>query len=598
MDPEFIPQDLVRCGLCETPIPPMHCDICHINLCNACVVDHLSDESKDHKVVTFNKRGSTINYPKCQKHSKISELLCNHCNVPICSSCVSSGDHDQHKKLDILKEYRNKKELIEKDIRELENSIYRKYEEAAANIPVQKTDVRNHTQKLKTARDKQGEALHTEIDNIIQGMKSEINEMDAQHIAAIDRHENAINHAITEITQVILDLHNLLDSNDVCLVAEYTPRNEEFRSLPVQFQVTLLTFTPSKIQRAQVYEQIGALSKLATTHQARQINKHPAIKRGEQDDPIIKPGAVSSPPAKPLLEDPEEHSSPIKSPGTVTFPPARSFIDVPRLLAEIQTQYGRFHILQSVSCQNDSELWTCGSNSKVRLYNLKGKLLKTIPVRAKSKNCPLDIAVTRSEDLVYTDFEDSSIKLVRGNQTWTLITLRGGWFLRGWRPRGVCSTSSGDLLVIMTSDDGKQTKLVRYTGCTEKHSIQWDDQDKPLYLPNGIKYLCENKNLDICVTDHDAHAVVVVSTAGKFRFRYTGPSKFNPTGITTDSQANILISEVKNHRIHIIDQDGHFLRFIDKHGLRGPWGLCMDSRDNLIVAEKDTGKVKKIQYYK
>ena len=100
------------------------------------------------------------------------------------------------------------------------------------------------------------------------------------------------------------------------------------------------------------------------------------------------------------------------------------------------------------------------------------------------------------------------------------------------------------------------------------------------------------------MTDCDAHAVVVDSTTGKFRFRYTGPTKFNPTGITTDSQANILISEVKNHRIHIIDQDGYFLRFIDKHGLRGPWGLCMDSRDNLIVAEKDTGKVKKIEYYK
>ena len=442
MDPEFIPQDLVRCGLCETPIPPMHCDICHINLCNACVVDHLSDKSKeDHIVVTFNKRGSTINYPKCQKHSKISELLCNHCNVPICSSCVSSGDHDQHKKLDNLKEYRNKKELIEKDMRELKNSIYPKYEEAAANIPVQKADVRNHTQKLKTALDKQGEALHTEIDNIIQGMKSEINEIDAQHIAAIDRQEDAIDHAITEITQVILDLHNLLDSNDVCFISEYIPRNEEFRSLPVQFQVTLLNFTSSKIQRAQVYEQIGSLSKLATTHQARQINNDPAIKRGEQDDPIIKPGAVSSPPAKPLLEDPEEHSSPIKSPGTVTFPPARSFTDVPRILAEIQTQYGRLHILQSVACQNDSELWTCGSDSNVRLYNLKGKLLKT--VRTKSRNCPLDIAVTRSEDLVYTDFEDSSIKLVRGNQTWTLITLRGvgGGFLGGGDPV-VCAVLS------------------------------------------------------------------------------------------------------------------------------------------------------------
>ena len=91
----------------------------------------------------------------------------------------------QHKTEDLLKVMAEKEELIRKDLQELEEIIYHKYQEAATNIPDQRADVNKRSQKLTTALDKQGEALHTEIDTIIQGMKSD--DMDAWHKSAIDR---------------------------------------------------------------------------------------------------------------------------------------------------------------------------------------------------------------------------------------------------------------------------------------------------------------------------------------------------------------------------------------------------------------------------
>ncbi|XP_078340633.1 uncharacterized protein LOC111109096 [Crassostrea virginica] len=153
--------------------------------------------------------------------------------------------------------------------------------------------------------------------------------MDAQHIAAIDIEEDAINHTIPEITQVIPDLKRLLkrllDTSDVCLVSDYTSMTEEFKGLPGQFQVTLPTFTPQEINREKIHRQIGSLSELDITY-------HVEI-----------------------------------------------FLSEPRIL---KVYRGELYRLNSVSCLSDSELWTYGDINIMELYNLQGKLLRSVHTKS------------------------------------------------------------------------------------------------------------------------------------------------------------------------------------------------------------------------
>nr|XP_022334074.1 uncharacterized protein LOC111131037 [Crassostrea virginica] len=570
MDPRYSAQDVVRCALCRDAVAPLYCNVCHTHLCGDCVTKHFSDKSKVHNVVPLEQFLSTLNYPKCPTHpTKQCELQCEQCDIPICISCISSGKHIGHKQLEIFADFESKKEVLRRDLQELEK-IFPKYQESAAIIKTQKTDQLKHSQKLTSQLNIQGEALHREIHTIIQRKQAEIDEMNAQHLAAIEKQEAVINKALHEIKQVIQELKSLLDTSDVGLVSKYRSRIAEFRKLPHKLKISLPNFLPQKINREELLKQFGSFSPLS-------------IETEEQGYTVPSPGAESSPPVRPLL-------------------------DVPRLITDIPTS--GYVSLYNVSCLSDEEIWTSGNSKIMKLYNLKGELLKSI--QTKSGNLPGDIAVTRSGGLVYTDEEDRSINLVSGTQIQTGFKLLGKKSktqiqtlirLWGWIPLGLCSTSSGDLLVIMDSDDYEQTKVVRYSGSTEKQTIQWDDQGKPLYSSGYIKYLSENRNSDICVADCAAGAVVVVSAAGKLRFRYTGPpstpgESFDPYVITTDSRANILTSDPVNDRIHIIDQDGLFLRLFHNCGLQSPWGLCVDSRDHLFVAERDTGKVKKLQYYK
>ncbi|XP_078311394.1 uncharacterized protein LOC144618691 [Crassostrea virginica] len=166
----------------------------------------------------------------------------------------------------------------------------------------------------------------------------------------------------------------------------------------------------------------------------------------------------------------EEQGYTVPSPGAESSPPDRPLLDVPKVITELDTRYDN---LYCVSCLSDDEIWTRGNKSIMKLYNMNGELLRS--VQTKSGCEPQDIAVTRSGGLVYTDPMYRSINLVSGTQIQTLITLRG------WLPCSVRSTSTGGLLVTMTNEDCEQSKVVRYSGTTEKQNIQWDDQGKPLF---------------------------------------------------------------------------------------------------------------------
>lgn len=252
-----------------------------------------------------------------------------------------------------------------------------------------------------------------------------------------------------------------------------------------------------------------------------------------------------------------------------------------------------------MSAVNDDEIWTSGDNKMLKLYNLKSELVRKI--KTKSVNKPLNLQVTKSGDLVYTDYVERTGNIVQNTHISEVVKLKE------WIPRFVYCTSSGDLLVFMDNDDDRQSKVVRHSGSMEKQNIQFDESGQPLYsydsLNDRCKYVSENKNLDICVSDWGAKAVVVVNVTGKHQFNYprkhpTDNEEFDPCSITTDSQSRILIADSLYNRIHIIDQNGQFLCFIDNCDLKRPVDLCVDTKGNIFVAERFTGRLKKIQYQK
>ncbi|XP_056008366.1 uncharacterized protein LOC125680064 [Ostrea edulis] len=458
MDPRA--QDVLLCDLCETDPLQSHCELCYINLCTKCVSKHLSDSSKKkHNIVPYHLHGKfSPKYPKCLKHvDKDCDFYCEKCDIPVCTTCIISNKHNGHDISDVLEKLDSKKQRLQKDLVELETKIYPRYKEIFTDVQAEKNKVETNYGKLTTAADQQGDVWHRVITIIVNQRKLDIEETKNKHLNVLEKHTDEITHKIMEIKQAILEMKNILNTNDISLTSTYKSRNDDFNKVPPKIKVTSPSLFIPTINTEKLNKMFGSLSSMSVTT------------------------------VRPLL-------------------------DSTRLTATVNTGY---EYLRSVSCLGDEKVWTCGDNEIMKLINLEGKLLASI--KSESGNIPGDITVTRAGDLVYTDRK--TVNLVKNKQIQTLITLQG------WTPLNVCTSSYDDLLVTMISNDYEQSKVVRYSDSTETQTIQFDDQGHPLYSSgpfNNTKYINENRNMDICMADCGANAIVVVNQSGKLRFKYTG----------------------------------------------------------------------------
>lgn len=175
--------------------------------------------------------------------------------------------------------------------------------------------------------------------------------MDATNNADLNKQIDEITYKISEIKKKILYQKRLLDSFDFCSVSGYKSKNAKFISLSSLPKSFFPSFTPYKINTNYIQQQFGLLT------------------------------------AIPIVSNEERHLS-------CTLP--RPFIDEPQIVTDFKTEFCEECELNCVCCQTDDNIWTCGEDNLIRLYNLKEELVCEIPTN--SGNDPQGITTTTSNE--------------------------------------------------------------------------------------------------------------------------------------------------------------------------------------------------------
>ena len=226
MNPSKNAQDVLRCHLCETPVPPLCCDICHIYLCKVCAGEHIMDESTRHKVVPIKQTLAALIYPTCSNHSTENcQLYCEDCTILACVKCVTSTEHKGHGFIDLLECVERKKEALQKDLQELKTSILIEHKEFASRIRNQKANLDKNLEEVNRAIDEHGEKLHKQLSDVVGKLKSDIVKKHQERTAALTKTEEQIAFTISDIEKCTLGVQELQTSRDLGCVLEYKSRN-------------------------------------------------------------------------------------------------------------------------------------------------------------------------------------------------------------------------------------------------------------------------------------------------------------------------------------------------------------------------------------
>ncbi|XP_078330168.1 uncharacterized protein LOC144617667 [Crassostrea virginica] len=548
-------QDVITCDLCDKPTQQF-CNSCQVNLCETCVKKHRDEfKSLPHDIVPFLERKIQLVFPECREHTgQRCELNCKKCKSPVCVKCIASGPHKGHDVEELTETHEKKIRKIKSDTEELKARIIPKYQNEDHKIGNAISKTKSKIEDLGKKSKKLRKLWHQEVDNIFDKIESLSQSLGEENLYALQGYHHKIRDLISEMNTIVKQNEKLSISNNLLEVTKYHSRINEYQDFPEHVDLKF-PFIDSNIDKGK---------ELTIEIRGYRV--------------ILK-----------------EMSQPSLSTDVFHLTTGiGELMDKVRVIATIPTT---FNSLDGVACVGEAEAWIYGDNKTITRIDLHGAVKDTVTTTCL--HGPYDISVTRGRELIYSDYSSNTVNIVRDGKTETLITPPREW--SSWR---LSCTKSRDILVHVYKGSGPQrkNKIIRYQGQNIKEEICNDGQGNLIFKDGGYSlYMSENNNGDVCVSDVNAETVVVVDKTGRVRFRYDGTparreNSFDPRGIVTDALNQIIVTDINNHCLHILDQNGHFLRCIDDCGLKDSWELSVDSEWRLWVGSLTSGEIKVIEY--
>ncbi|XP_062571393.1 uncharacterized protein LOC134233435 [Saccostrea cucullata] len=556
-------QWLKTCFRCSEGIRYI-CKNCQDSFCEKCVHEHVERlKHVQHSIVLYRYKNSKMDIPSCNKHPCYKlDTFCRRCLVPLCLKCWTySKTHANHtfgymtelidiRKEEILFESNNLQSVIipnllnksislEKELTEAENE----FDDALKNMEETKCFILEDINEVFTDLQKRTNKKKENVLSIFRNKAVHVNDAHSKALQVLHR-----NHSIVQLEE----------DNGLQKILRYKAHDETCFS----------TYGPH----------------LDKVHNDLDV---PIVVQGKSLNVVqeVQSGGFGS-----LVVDLQYSST-----EDVSIPGGSGLLKKAFVIKTIQTK--ERNILRFVYYK--SGIWICNHNSVISYADINRRSSENPDIQIACPKRPHDITVFNNE-ICYSCGSEGVFIVEIGESKLCLS-------IPEWLAEGLCATNKNELLVCVSNSWSQEIKIIRCDASRDKSKLKITQEiqfngEQPLFQFGEYElFIAENKNEDICVSDTNADAVIVVDKFGKLRFKYQGEVMFDkilfrPDQIITDSLCNIIVTDYMNNCLHILDQNGLYLKCVDNCGLDFPIPIDIDEEGDLVVGNYLTGQIKVIRY--
>ncbi|XP_061195397.1 E3 ubiquitin-protein ligase TRIM71-like [Saccostrea echinata] len=559
-------QDVIRCQYCEDKSAVFHCVPCGDELCPECKVFHLKSKvPSGHNIIRLSERFHPTNQVKiCEVHlSKAYEACCEDCLVPVCITCIQE-EHNKHAIGKLQELYEKQKAGTAEKLSKMKTLWKSEFTQRLLDFKEEENQMKTSHKIVRKNMKKQAEDFIGHISAIMNKCFHDSEEDERKQSEAISLQKMEAERFGKNIDLLIEKLESLIESNHPVDLILYRKKNPDIFNelkLPEKFDIVMPSFTAGHFNKSLNEQQFG---KYTANH--------------DSHDSHLK-----------LCDDSLQNKQPTSSASKTLS--IKTILGFSVKIGEAKTKKEN---LLYATCLDDRSAYISGEGPGILLIDRSGTELDNVSTDSK----PWGLGVMQDGSLIYTDGSDKAIySFSLSKEKTKLITTEHG-------PRGLCCIRSGDILVCMGLFNA--ARVVKYSKSGKKiQEFQTDQNGERLFI--HPRFICENVNDDFCISDLNFmnNNVVVLNKSGNLRFRYDGnvvfktlKEEFQPSGVATDSLGHILIADNANKAVHLISQDGNFLSYIltEDDGISRPWGISVDTSDNLWLVEEENTCVKVYQY--